>query len=85
MIVSYYINIKPFGLLSALPVYDDRYIKTRIRTYGDKVYTNFRGLNVREDHIECDCAYKIVNKHMSDFLDGSLFATDKDYFFDFDK
>ena len=24
--------------LNALPVYDDRYIKTKIRTYGDKVY-----------------------------------------------
>ena len=32
-------NIK----LNALPVYDDRYIKNKIRTYGDKVYTNFRG------------------------------------------
>ena len=27
--------------LDALPVYNDRYIKTKIRTYGDKVYTNF--------------------------------------------
>ena len=33
--------------LNALSVYDDRYIKTKIRTYGDKVYTNFRGLNVQ--------------------------------------
>ena len=40
--------------LNALPVYDDRYIKTKIRTYGDKVYTNFRGLNVPEDDIECE-------------------------------
>ena len=39
--------------LNALPVYDDRYIKTKIRTYGDKVYTNFGGLNVREDDMEC--------------------------------
>ena len=31
--------------LNFLPVYDDRYIKIKIRTYGDKVYTNFRGLN----------------------------------------
>ena len=23
--------------LNALPVYDDRYMKTKIRTYGDKV------------------------------------------------
>ena len=38
---------------NAIPVYDDKYIKTKIRTYGDKVYTNFRGLNVPEDDIEC--------------------------------
>ena len=34
-------NIK----LKILPVYNDRYKKPKIRTYGDKVYTNFRGLN----------------------------------------
>ena len=39
--------------LNPLPVSNDRYIKTKIRTYGDKVYTNFRGLNVPEDDIEC--------------------------------
>ena len=32
-------NIK----LNALPVHDDRYIKTKIRKFGDKVYANFRG------------------------------------------
>ena len=41
--------------LNYLAVYDDRYIKTKIRTYGDKVYTNVRGLNVPEDYIECEC------------------------------
>ena len=35
-------NIK----LIALLVYDDKFIKTKIRTYGENVYTNFRGLNV---------------------------------------
>ena len=39
--------------LNALPVYDDRYIKIKIKTYGDKVCTNFCGLNVSEDDIEC--------------------------------
>ena len=43
-------NIK----LNPLLVYVDRYIKTKIRTYGDKIYTNFRGLNVPEDDIECE-------------------------------
>ena len=38
--------------LNALTVYDDRHIKTKIRTHGDKVYTNFGGLNVPEDDIE---------------------------------
>ena len=39
-------------VLNALPVYDDSYTKTKIRTYGHQVYTNFRGLNVPEDDIE---------------------------------
>ena len=40
--------------LNALPVYDDRSIKTKIKTYSDKVCTNFRGLNVPEDDIGCE-------------------------------
>ena len=46
-------NIK----LNALPAYDDRHIKTKIRTNDDKVYTNFRGLNVPEDDIEFEFFY----------------------------
>ena len=38
--------------LNALPVHDCRYIKTKIRAYGDKVYTNFHGLNLSEDDME---------------------------------
>ena len=41
-------NIK----LNALPVYDDRYIKTKIRKFGDRSYTNFRGLKVPGEDIE---------------------------------
>ena len=40
--------------LNALPIYHDRCIKTKIRTYVDKVYSNFRCLNVQEDDIECN-------------------------------
>ena len=40
--------------LNTLPVYDDRYIETKIRTYDDKVYTNFSGLNLPQDEIECE-------------------------------
>ena len=38
--------------LNSLPVYDDRFIKTKIRIYGEKVYTSFRGLNVPADDID---------------------------------
>ena len=44
-------DLKITGLI-ALSVFDDRYIKTKVRTYGDKVYTNFHDLNVPEDDIE---------------------------------
>ena len=37
--------------LNSLLVNDDRYIKTKIRTYDDKVYTKFRGLNVSQKMI----------------------------------
>ena len=40
--------------LNVLLVYDDRYVKTKIRTYGDKVYADFRDLNVPEEDGECE-------------------------------
>ena len=46
--------------LNALPAYDDRYIKSKIRTNGDKVYTNFRGLNVPEDDTECE-SFRVIS------------------------
>ena len=84
--------------LNALQVYDDRYIKTKRRIYSDKVYTDFCGLNIPGDDIECEsftvisidslfvhenkyylqvyldnCAYKIANKQMTDYLDENCF------------
>ena len=41
--------------MSALPVYDNRCIKNKIRTYDDKVYTSFCSLTVPEDRIESKC------------------------------
>ena len=82
--------------LNALTVYD-RCIKTKIRTYSDKVYTNFFDLNVPGDNMECkistvisdfllvyqskyylqvyldNCAYRIIDKQMIDYLDENLF------------
>ena len=40
--------------LNALPVSDDKYIKSKVRTYGYKVFANFRWFNVPEDDIECE-------------------------------
>ena len=61
-------NIK----LNALPVYHDRYVKTKIRTFGDKFYTNFRGLNVPEDDTECESVAVISI--------GSLLVYNKKYY-----
>ena len=47
--------------LRALSVYDERYVKTKIRISGDKAYTNFRGLNVPEDDIECESFTVIIS------------------------
>ena len=39
--------------LNASPVPDDRHWKTKIRRYGDKIYTNFHRFNLLEDDAEC--------------------------------
>ena len=39
--------------MDSLPVDDVRYVKTKIRAYGDKVCINFRGLNISDDGVEC--------------------------------
>ena len=48
-------NIKTFGLklkICKIPVYDGRCMKAKIRTYGNKFYTNFRGLNLPRECVE---------------------------------
>ena len=52
--IVYYNNCIQSIELNTLPVYDDIYIKTKIRTYGHKAYTNFCGLNVPKDGAECE-------------------------------
>ena len=70
--------------LNALPVYDDRDIKTKIRTYGDKVYTNFRGLNMPEDDMESESfivisidSLLVYDKkyHLQVYLDNCAYKT----------
>ena len=54
MVKIYQKSIKSFGLKlknmesNARAVYDNGYIKSKIRKYGDKVYINFLGLNVSD-------------------------------------
>ena len=52
---SIWSKIKDLNMkLNALPVNDNRYIATKIRTYGAKLYTNFCVVKVPEDDIEYD-------------------------------
>lgn len=43
-----------------LPNHNDKYIRTKIRTQDKKVYTNFHGLAVSEDGVECEY-YAIIS------------------------
>ena len=61
-------NIK----LGVLPGFDDRYIKTKIRTYGDNIYTNFCGLNVPENGKGCE-SFTLISI-------GSLLACNGEYY-----
>ena len=70
--------------LSALPVHGNRFIKTKIKTYGDKVYTNFCGLNVPEDGVGCrsftiisiNSLFVYENKYyLQVYLDGCAYKT----------
>ena len=58
--------------MNAVPVNDDRHITTKVRTYDDKVYTNFCGLNVPEVSVESE-SFKINS------ID-SLLAYEKKYY-----
>ena len=50
--IKKYKDIKNIDL-DDLSIYDSRYIKTKTRTYGDKVCTNFQELDVSERGVEC--------------------------------
>ena len=52
--IVYYNNCIQSIELNTLPVYDDTYIKTKIRTYGNEAYTNFCSLNVPKDGVESE-------------------------------
>ena len=76
--------------MNALSGNVDRYIKTKIRAYGDKSFTNFLGLNVQEDDLWIFCNqfrwfFSCLRKHVLlldeqiiDCFDENPFETDED-------
>ena len=58
--------------LNTLTICDDRYIKTRMRTYRDRVNTNFCVLNVPEEDIECE-SFTVIS------IDSLLVYENKSY------
>ena len=48
---------------NALRVYDDRYIKAKIRTYSNEGYANFCGLNVPEDNIVIFMGFLLLHEN----------------------
>ena len=57
---------------SSKPVHTDKYIKTKIKIYNDKVYTNFQYNKIPKNNEYCAC--------LSVTLLGSIFVnSDKEY------
>ena len=42
------------------PVYNDKYIKTKIKSYNDRVYTNFQHNKIPKDNEYCVCLSVIL-------------------------
>ena len=59
--------------LNSEPVYNDKYIKTKIKIYNDKVYTNFQHNKIPKDNEYCACLSLII-------LDSILVNSDKEFY-----
>ena len=55
------------------PVYNDKYIKTKINIYNDKVYTNFQHNKIPKDTKYCACLSVIL-------LHFILVNSDREYY-----
>ena len=55
------------------PVYNDKYIKTKIKIYNDKVYTNFQHNKIPKDNEYCACLSVIL-------LDSIFVNSNKEYY-----
>ena len=59
--------------LNCEPIYNDKYIKTKIKIYNDKVYTNFQHNKIPEDNKYCACLSVIL-------LDSIFVNSNKEYY-----
>ena len=55
------------------PVYNDKYIKTKIKIYNHKVYTNFQHNKIPKDNEYCACLSVTL-------LDSVFVNLDKEYY-----
>ena len=55
------------------PVYNNKYIKTKIKIYNDKVYTNFQHNKIPKDNEYCACLSVIL-------LDSIFVNSNKEYY-----
>ena len=55
------------------PVYNDKYIKIKIKIYNDKVYTNFQHNKMQKDNEYCACLSVI-------WLDSIFVNSDNEYY-----
>ena len=55
------------------PVYNDKYIKTKIKIYNDRVYTNFQHNKIPKDYEYCACLPVIL-------LDSIFVNLSKEYY-----
>ena len=54
-------------------MYNDKYIKTKIKIYNDKVYTNFQHNKIPKDNEYCACLSVIL-------LDSIFVNSNKEYY-----
>ena len=54
------------------PVYNDKYIKTKIKSYNGKINTNFHNNNIPKEGSQCIC--------LSVILIDSVYKKDKNYY-----
>ena len=59
--------------INSEPVYNDKYIKTKIKIYDNRVYTNFQNNKIPKDNEYCSCLSVIL-------LDSIFVNSDKEYY-----